>query len=124
MRARASASRPSPVSSTATRTSPAKRLDTDRNRSVAGGVSKRVGEQVHEHALDLLGRETRGELFVDIAGESDMALTRVCLHASKAARDHGSDGKLSELERQRLGVDARELEEVVDELREDSDLLA
>ena len=70
------------------------RLDPNRDRAVAGGVSQRVGEQVHEHALDLLGRETGGQLFVDVAGE----LTWRCRASASTPRrlleTHGSDGKL------------------------------
>jgi hypothetical protein len=42
-------------------------------------VAQRVGEQIEQHALDLLGREARGDAVVDARAKLDLAGARLCL---------------------------------------------
>ena len=115
----ASGVRPSPVSSTVTRTWSVRRGERDGDRPVRGCVAERVREQVEQDALDLLGRATRlGDAVVDRSLERDVAGARFGLEAADARLDERGERDLLELVDERAGVDAGELEEVVDENRQ------
>ena len=61
---------------------------------------------------------------LDLRREPDVARPRLGFNAADAARDHRGHPKAVYLERESTRVDARELEEVVDEQRKESHLLA
>ena len=106
---------PSPESSTLTRTSFADGLDQHGDRAVGGRVAERVREQVEENALDLVRRAPHRRRPVETSLETDVPPACLGLEAAHARIDEAGERRLVELERQHAGVDAGELEEVVDE---------
>jgi hypothetical protein len=87
-------------------------------------VPKRIRQEVHEYSLHLFGCEARGDIVSDFRSKRDVARTRLGLDAAEAARNHRRHREPVHLERESPGIDACELEEVVDEQREYSHLLA
>jgi hypothetical protein len=85
-------------------------------------VPERVREQVQQHALDLRGR-AHGPRVLEPALDPDVAGAGLGLEAADARLDERADGDLLQLVLDRARVDARELEEVVDEQREPARLL-
>ena len=116
-----SPARPSPVSSTAIcDVSIRLGCDDDRDRSVGRGVAQRVREQVEQHALDLVGRDRHVGAAASIVDSSRTLRAR-------ASRIDGAEARVDDVAELRrsssvsdAGVDARELEEIVDQEGEPS----
>ena len=83
-----------------------------------------VRQEVEQHPLDLLRRAARGDVVRHARGEVDPSPSRIRLDAAQAGLDHRLERCSAELEGERARVDACQLEEIVDERREDTDLLA
>ena len=122
----ASAGGPRPCPRRSTTTSRSCGATTHGDRAVGRRVAERVREQVEEHALDLLRRAADAQaVAVHHAGlEPDLPRAPAAASAAQARRDEAARAAHRELEGERAGVDARELEEVVDEPAEGAHLLA
>ncbi len=79
-------------------------------------MAERVRQEVEEHAFDLLGGHADGvELGAEPRCEGHVARLGFGLERAQAGVDERPEGRVAQLERERAGVDRRELEEVVDE---------
>ncbi len=102
---------------------PALAADDHGDRPVRRRVSQRIGKQVEEDALDLVGgaahrRGGRSE----IGFESDAPRARLGLEPAQAGAGDGGERRLLEVERDGTGIDARQLEQVVHDRREETHL--
>ena len=98
-------------------------LDEHGDRAVGGRVTKRVGDDVGEDALDLLGRAPRDGVVGDPRLELDPARPGLGLEPVQARIHHAGKLGPAQLERQRARVDPRHLEQVVHQDGERSHLL-
>src|SRR4029453_15999282 len=93
-------------------------FDEHRDRAVGGCVSKRVRDQVEEHALNLIGRAPRDP----IAAPSALALypprPGFRLQPAQARVNEPGEFGVAQLERQRARIDAGEFEQIVARPRE------
>ncbi len=94
-------------------------LDHDRDLAVGPRVAERVREQVHEHALHLVGRHGDDWVGGHPRPQPHAARRRVGLERVHAGRHEVGERSLLQLERERAGVDPREHEQVLDEPGED-----
>ena len=86
-------------------------------------MPKRVDEKVEKDPLDLVWREARGRVGRPERLEPNAARGCLGCEATEAALDHRPERRFPQFERERAGLDLRELEEIVDELGEDAHLL-
>jgi hypothetical protein len=80
-------------------------------------VADGVRQQVVEDAFDLVRRDGCGCLAVDVGLEADAASGGLRLEQANGGFDELGDARLLQLEAEDAGVDACELEQVVDEQR-------
>jgi hypothetical protein len=86
-------------------------------------VAQRVDEQTPQNALEIVGCAADGRRAGGARLEPHVSASRLRLEATDARIDETPERNVSQLERQRACVDARVLEEVVDERAERSRLL-
>ena len=112
---------PSPVSSTLTRTSRRARTSTSTATEPSAGVWRRafVSRLSSTRSRWSGAQRTGGQRLGQRATRGGRrGPRRLGLHAAQAALDQPAELRLAQLEGQRAGVDARELEQVVDEAAE------
>src|SRR5206468_10331074 len=95
----------------------------DSDRAVGGRVAECVGDEVEKHALNLIGCAPGDRILVDPGLKRDSARSRLRLESAQAVVDETGELRLAQVERQRAGVEPGELEQVVDEKSECSNLL-
>ena len=87
-------------------------------------MAKGVGEEVVEHALDLFRRAANSrQRRLELRPDPDVLGAGVRLDAAQAGLDDRVEVGVVQLQPKNAGVDAGELEEVVDEHRERPDLM-
>ena len=100
------------------------RFDDDRHRTAARRMPDGIRKQVQQDSFDLLGSDAHARVGAVQPGlEPHVASLRVGSQGEDATRDQVPKRNVAELEREDAGVDSREVEQVLDEQRQDPKLL-